>query len=88
MRHGKIITITMKHFKLFEQFVNESLPSHIETAAKDLAHSMPNHTAPDRDGKFSDEQIIKAFKYIPALKQLKGKNVDDVVKKVQEILAD
>jgi hypothetical protein len=62
----------MKNLHTFEEFLNEnkSVPSHIEKAIKDLAYSMPNHTVSDKDGNFTDEQILKAIKkYNPALQQ-------------------
>jgi hypothetical protein len=61
------------HILSFEEFLNESNKiSHfgIESAAVQLAHSMPNHTKPDDKGNFSDEQIENAIKkYSPILKQ-------------------
>ena len=62
----------MKNLHTFEEFLNEnkSVPSHIESAIKDLAYSMPNHTISDKDGNFTDEQILKAIKkYNPTLQQ-------------------
>ena len=49
----------MKHIKTFESFINESKINHpeIEKAVKELAYSMANHTKPDEDGNFTDEQI-------------------------------
>ena len=61
----------MKYISKFEDFLNESksIPSHVEKAIKDLAYSMPNHTKSE-DGKFTDEQVLKAIKkYSPVLTQ-------------------
>ena len=79
----------MKHIPTFDEFVNENLmPNQIEQAAKDLAYSMANHTSPDKDGNFSDEQIRKAFKFFPNLKYARGKQIEDIVKRAQEILSE
>jgi hypothetical protein len=73
----------------FDEFVNENLmPIQIEQAAKDLAYSMANHSSPDKDGNFSDEQIRKAFKYFPNLKYARGKQIEDIVKRAQKILSE
>ena len=79
----------MKYFKLFENFLNENLrPDEIEAAAKTIAYSMPNHT-PSDDDTWTDEQIIKAFKYFPDIKRHAKKNdVDEIVKRAQEILKE
>jgi hypothetical protein len=46
-------------------------PPHVIDAAKDLAYSMPSHTTPDENGRFSDEKIEKAIlKHSPVLKQV------------------
>jgi cell division septum initiation protein DivIVA len=78
----------MKILPSFEEFINENLrPDQIEQAAKDLAHSMANHTqSKNDDGSFSDEQILKAFKYFPNLKYAKGAQANEIVKKAQAIL--
>lgn len=79
-----------KHIPSFEEFVNEAKISHsgIEKAATDLAYSMPNHTTPDKDGKFTEEQIEKAMKkYSPALVQAARHGMkDEIIARVQEIL--
>ena len=79
-----------KHIPSFEEFVNEAKISHsgIEKAATDLAYSMPNHTTPDKDGKFTEEQIEKAMKkYSPALVQAARHGMkDEIIARVQEII--
>jgi hypothetical protein len=79
-----------KHIPSFDEFVNEGNISHpgIEKAAKDLAYSMPNHTTPDKDGNFTEEQIEKAIKkYSPALVQASKKGMkDEIISRVLEIL--
>jgi hypothetical protein len=80
----------MKNLYTFEEFVNESKIGHsgVEKAAMDLAYSMPNHTAPDENGKFSEEQIVKAIKkYSPYLTQhMKVGMKDQIISRIQEIL--
>lgn len=79
-----------KHIPSFDEFVNEAKITHsgVEKAATDLAHSMPNHTTPDKDGKFTEEQIEKAMKkYSPALVQASRQGMkDEIITRVQEIL--
>ena len=83
----------MKNLHTFEEFVNESvneagMPAFVKTAIKELAHSMPNHTKPDSDGNFNDEQIKKAImKYSPVLKQaFKNGLESDIIEEVKEII--
>ena len=79
-----------KHIPSFDEFVNEGKISHsgVEKGAIDLAYSMPNHTTPDKDGKFTEEQIEKAMKkYSPALVQAARQGMkDEIIARVQEIL--
>ena len=79
-----------KHIPSFDDFVNESNISHpgVEKAAVELAHSMPNHTAPDKDGNFSEEQIEKAIKkYSPILSQhLRTGMKSDIIERIKGIL--
>lgn len=79
-----------KHIPSFDEFVNEGKIGHpgIEKAAKDLAYSMPNHTKPDKDGNFTEEQIENAMKkYSPALSQAAKQGMKaDIIARVQEIL--
>ena len=82
------------HILSFEEFLNESnkpIPhSGIESAAGQLAHSMPNHTKPDDKGNFSDEQIESAIKkYSPILKQHIGSRVGmkaDIISRIKSIV--
>jgi hypothetical protein len=82
------------HIPTFNDFVNENIrPDQIEKVSKDLAYSMPNHTKPDADGKFTEDQILKAFKYIPDLKYVKDKKdiqsiVDKTLTIVNESMSD
>jgi hypothetical protein len=78
----------MKNIPTFEDFINENLrPDQIEQISKDLAYSMPNHTTPDSKGKFSAEQVQKAFKYIPDFKYIKDKKViQTIIDKVLDIV--
>jgi hypothetical protein len=80
----------MNNFLSYKEFVNESKIGHsgVEKAAMDLASSMPNHTAPDENGKFSEEQIVKAIKkYSPYLTQhMKVGMKDQIISRIQEIL--
>jgi hypothetical protein len=78
----------MKRIQTFESFINENIrPDQIEKVSKDLAYSMPNHTEPDSKGKFSAEQVQKAFKYIPDLKYVKDKNdIQTIIDKVLAIV--
>lgn len=60
----------MKNIKTFAEFINEALrDDELETLATKLAHSMPNHTKYDYEVGPTDDQIVKAFKYVPELKQ-------------------
>jgi len=74
----------------FDEFVNESNISHpgVEKAVVDLAYSMPNHTTPDKDGKFNEEQVEKAIKkYSPILSQhLRTGMKDQIIDRVLEII--
>ncbi len=72
----------------YEEFVNENIrPDQIEKVSKNLAYSMPNHTKPDSNGKFSAEQVQKAFKYFPDLKYVKDKNdIQTIIDKVLSIV--
>lgn len=76
------------HIPTFNDFVNENIrPDQIEKVSKDLAYSMPNHTKPDKDGKFTEDQILKAFKYIPDLKYVKDKkDIQSIVDKALAIV--
>ena len=76
------------HIPTFNDFVNENIrPDQIEKVSKDLACSMPNHTKPDKDGKFTEDQILKAFKYIPDLKYVKDKkDIQSIVDKALAIV--
>ncbi len=80
----------MKNLLKFEEFVNEnkSMPSHVQTAIKDLAYSMPNHTKSDDDGNFSDESIKKAIKkYSPVLLQASKHGIEqEIIDGVKEII--
>ena len=78
----------MRNLPSFESFLNENIrPDQIEKVSKDLAYSMPNHTEPDSKGKFSAEQVQKAFKYIPDLKYVKDKNdIQTIIDKVLAIV--
>jgi hypothetical protein len=81
----------MNHVKLFEQFVNEALnPMEFETAVKNLAYSMPNHTKYDTDGVPSDEQIMKAMqKYEKDLyKHSTSAQKKEAVEMVKQILSE
>jgi hypothetical protein len=79
-----------KHIPSFDEFVNESKISHpnVEKAAVELAHSMPNHTTPDKDGKFNEEQVEKAIKkYSPILSQhMRMGMKDQIIDRVLEII--
>jgi hypothetical protein len=79
-----------KHIPSFDEFVNESKISHpgVEKAAVDLAYSMPNHTTPDKDGKFNEEQVEKAIKkYSPILAQhMRTGMKDQIIDRVLEII--
>jgi hypothetical protein len=79
-----------KHIPSFDEFVNESKISHpnVEKAAVELAHSMPNHTTPDKDGKFNEEQVEKAIKkYSPILSQhMRMGMKDQIIDRVLEIV--
>jgi len=72
----------------YEEFINENIrPDQIEKVSKSLAYSMPNHTKPDSNGKFSAEQVQKAFKYIPDLKYVKDKSdIQTIIDKVLSIV--
>ena len=76
------------HDEANESVVDENIrPDQMEQVAKDLAYSMPNHSKPDEDGKFSAEQVQKAFKYIPDLKHVKDKkDIQTIVDKVLAIV--
>lgn len=78
----------MKHLPTFEQFITESIrPDQIESIAKDIAYSMPNHTK--YEDMPTDDQILKAFKYFPDLKYVKNKkDQQTIVDKVKEILGE
>jgi hypothetical protein len=72
------------------QKVNEAKIKHpgVEKAAIDLAYSMPRHTIPDKDGKFTEKQIEKAMKkYSPVLVQASKQGMkSQIISRVQEIL--
>ena len=78
----------MKNLQTYEDFINENIrPDQIEKMATDLAYSMPKHTAADSKGKFSAEQVLKAFKYFPDLKYVKDKNdIQNIVDKALAII--
>jgi len=79
-----------KHIPSFDEFVKESKISHpnVEKAAVELAYSMPNHTTPDKDGKFNEEQVEKAIKkYSPILSQhMRMGMKDQIIDRVLEIV--
>lgn len=79
----------MKHIKLFEEFITEALnPKEFETAVKDLAYSMPNHTS--YEDVPSDEQIMKAMqKYQKDLyKHSTSSQKKEAVEMVKQILSE
>jgi hypothetical protein len=80
----------MNNIQNFEEFhgINEELRSdELKKLATDLAYSMPNHTHYDEDDGPTDAQIIKAFKYFPALKQYATKKQkEEVVQIVKDLL--
>lgn len=79
----------MKHVKLFEEFINEALnPKEFETAVKNLAYSMPNHTS--YEDVPSDEQIMKAMqKYQKDLyKRSTSSQKKEAVEMVKQILSE
>lgn len=78
-------------FESFDDFINEARlrPDQIESVSNWLAHSMANHTIPDDKGKYTDEQILKAIKYVPDSKYITNKSdKQEIVNKVKEILTE
>ena len=73
--------------EIIRDFEYEMRPDQIEMVSKNIAYDMPNHTKPDSNGKFSAEQVQKAFKYIPDLKYVKNKsNIQTIINKVLSIV--
>jgi hypothetical protein len=76
-----------KYFSTNESVLNEAelRPEQIDDIAQNLAYSMPNHTK--YEGVPTDDQILKAFKYIPNGKYItKKSDKEEIVNRVKEIL--
>ena len=78
----------MKHLELFEEFLNEELrPDEMESFAKKIADSMPNHTIYDDKIGPSDIQIKNAFKYFPDFKQYStAKQKEEIIQMIKDNL--
>lgn len=64
-------------------------PEQIESVSNWLAHSMANHTVADENGKYTNDQILKAIKYVPDGKFITNKkDKEEIVNKVKEILTE
>jgi len=73
--------------ELEESNLNEELrDDELKHLAKELAHSMPNHTK--YEGVPTDSQIRNAFKYVKDIKHATSSQKNEIVKIVKEILTD